>query len=108
MALPSSDPPPIPVSAIYKLSAEELRVTFDATLQTASIDPNNWKMWLGNDRFAAVSADTIANRMVAKMIPDGTEVNLDSVSYLPPPFDLISAGGIPAEAFDKLPVSVIP
>lgn len=94
------EPPPVPIDMAWLIFPVRGRVTFDRPLTPAVLDPTNWSARVLGLRykFASVAASGVFVRL------DDPDAGLPDpgptqVTYLPPPFDLISTFDKPAAAF---------
>jgi len=100
-----------PVSAA-QTAPNQVEVTFNADLQPGALDAANWSAKAGITPAAATSAEAGPSSggggggaNVVRVTLD-TSASFTSVSYSPPPFDVVSdGGGVTAAAFTDFPVT---
>jgi len=96
------DPPPVPVSAMWESGSTEIAVLFDQPLMDGPIEPTNWTFQPASFQ-TVVAAEVIDGNVLLTL--SGSPPAVESVSYSPPPFDVVSdATGEPAEGFSEFPV----
>lgn len=100
--MPSLDPP-VPILAQDIVFAAQ--VTFNHPLLLGALDPTNWSVRFGNERFAMTTATVgVGDPTQVQLtydLPGVPDVGADIVDYTPPPADVISntARQIPAPGF---------
>jgi len=102
-----SNPPPVPLAALWDPSPQILQVVFDQVLQPATLAASNWTMALAGDLYYAITAAAAAESVYCHMETPGGLGGPDGVDYLASPPDVISALGTPAAAFSGFPISPV-
>lgn len=94
--------PVFPISA-EQITTNQVEVVFSRDLAAGMLDAGNWLARAGITPVAAASAEATGGSVVViTLVSAGA---FASVSYSPPPFDVVGAGdGTPADAFDDFPV----
>jgi len=86
----------------------QVEVTFNADLQPGALDAANWSAKAGITPAAATGAEAAPSSGGANVVRVtlDTSASFTSVSYAPPPFDVVSdGGGVAAAAFTDYPVT---
>lgn len=98
-------PGPLPISVTYYPSPFfRCFVFFDQLLVPRGIDRLNWSMRYNNIRYFANLASTNLSYVHFWAAGPLPRPGIDSVTYAPPPFDVVSAGtGVPAPPFAEFP-----
>ena len=71
------------------------------------LDTGNWALRLNGMAQTITSATASGNSVVLTRVDGPVSPGPDEVSYSPPPYDVISAEGVPALGFDAYPVDMI-
>lgn len=103
---PEQETAPIPVSATLSGADRTLTVTFDKTLQTATLDADNWSWNSGTALYNADTAESSGNQVVCykggmPIIKTATR----ACKYDPPVHDVIGENSIPAYSFEGFAIS---
>jgi len=98
--------PPLPVLAEVYTAERIVVVTYDRPLQpNPALDPGNWSVRISPYRRTTIAAYCDATYVAVQYKTGGTlQVGPDVVDYSPPPYDLVSPAGAPAESFEDYPV----
>jgi hypothetical protein len=109
----SSDYAPRPISATVSASTSVYVLKFDVELVTGVRDRFNWSWDLditGPDLVFTPNAPMVVNSFTITGIltPSGSGVGGPTVTYTPPPFDIVGTNGKPMAAFAGLPVTILP
>jgi len=77
-------------------------VTFDQPLENGALDSGNWTVVTGGP--ASVTGASVVGGVVQVTL-SAAPLSVSSVSFAPPPFDVVAAGsGLAAAAFSGFPV----
>jgi len=94
---------PVPIAA--EVFGEQLVVTFDQELLNTSLDPNNWTMRLGGNRFECSEAVVNLTQVECMMDQLGPEAGPDVCNYAAIGQDVRALDGTPAAAFSDFPIT---
>lgn len=104
-----SPPPPIPVSALYDISADQLSVTFDQPLQAVPLDGLNWPFRAATRLRVGITGFAFASTVLFTPTTDlGSTFLPPRVSYNASPPDVVSFIGVPADPFTDFLLTVVP
>lgn len=104
---------PVPIGATFSLSSQQVVTTFDQPLIAGSIDTANWDVQLnigaGIRRWRpAGSVQAVGSRVQWIAMDVGSAFLASTITYAPPPFDVLGlAGAMPAAAFAFSPVVIV-
>lgn len=92
----------MPSSATWQSGTSVVEVTFDQALEDGALDAGNWTVVVGGP--ASVTGASVVSGVVQVQL-SAAPLSVTSVSYDPPPFDVVAAGSASAaEAFADYPV----
>lgn len=104
---PSTTPPPLPVSGSLDTIFGTAEITFDTDLEPGHVDLTNWSF---TDNAAggwiALTAEAGSNQVTFSVAPGGPAGIPAVANYQPPPFDVLSLAGAPAQTFLLFPIVV--
>jgi hypothetical protein len=101
--LPFPEQGPVPVNAMWESGTAEIAVLFDQPLMDGPLEASNWS-YQPPELPTIVAAEVIEGNVLLTL--NGPPAQVNSVSYSPPPFDVVGAdGGEPAEGFSDFPVT---
>lgn len=96
---------PVPVSAVWAELPKRVEVTFDVPLTAAiGLDVANWYAYRAGWLHTATAVSASGSVVTALMTQSDPSELPDSVTYQPPPYDVLSAAGQPAPAFAQYPI----
>lgn len=96
---------PVPVSAVYNAGPHNAVVTFDRPLQPGVLDPGNWFFRWANWGYPANNVGAAGTDVTIWPATGSGQVGPSIVNYTPPPFDVLSVPGQPADAFSGFPLT---
>lgn len=98
--------PPAPTSAIYTGAPRKVEVFWDHALDpVGAIDKTNWAVVIDGIPAVITTATALADRVRLDLGLGGGLNGDNTVSYAPPPFDVVGTQGAPAPAFALFPVT---
>lgn len=100
------DTKPTPVSAAFNVAGLTWSVTFNQPLPAGPLNVGNWTMRATNDDYNAVTAVAAGNVVSGTAVLLLPGIGPDEINYAPPPFDVTSLLGLPADAFAGFPLVV--
>ena len=98
--------PPVPVSAVFNIVGPTIDITFSCPLRPASLEKSNWFARKNNQSWTISGG--VAGGSKVRLVTSGQVMDMgpDVVSYTPPPFDVLSLGGlVRAEAIVNYPLA---
>lgn len=104
---------PVPISATVSTASKVFVVTFSQALTPGVIDDLNWSA-VANLTGSVLIWKPMADPVVAGStvtytgIPSGSGFGPPTISYNPPPFDLLSSFGTPVAEFNIFPLTILP
>lgn len=102
----------MPVSGTWQATTHTVTLTFSGRLQPGLSAPANWSgvaFDVGFANFTTPGPVTIAGFTVTFTAALGfPALGPNRVTYSPPPFDVISLGGVPAPPFADFPLTAVP
>ena len=94
--------PPVPAGATWESGTSIVVVTFDQPLEDGVLDAGNWTVATGGP--ASVTGASVVGGVVQVQL-NAVPFAVTTVSFAPPPFDVVAAGsGLEAAAFSGFPV----
>lgn len=97
---------PAPTKATFFTLPDRVVVDFDGPLTAGPLDTANWFIRRLNQGWPTPSVAAAAAAVTITLgAPGWPNPGFDSVSYRPPPFDLLSATGQPSAGFDHYPIT---
>lgn len=97
--------PPVPILATWVAFPPKVVVTFNHLLVPAALDPGTWTIRHADQNFVVQAAAALTNEVTLTHAPGLADLGPDVVNYTPPPYDVISLGGlVPAGAFLNFPL----
>lgn len=94
--------PPVPAGATWQSGTAIVVVTFDQALADGALDAGNWFVSTGGP--ASVTGAAVVGGVVQVQL-NAAPLSVNTVSFAPPPFDVVAAGsGLAAAAFSGFPV----
>lgn len=100
-------PSPRPAGATWDLLTGNWTVTFDRPLTPGVIDPGNWKMNIGGTLYRGLLASAAGAVVSGTSQPSATGPGvIDTINYLPPPYDVIGVDLTPVIRFRLFSVAV--
>lgn len=97
--------PPAPASATWAGGSDYLIVTFDRVLEKGVLDFGNWTARHTNVTWTCTAASAAGRIVTCTMLAGVEDPGAQICHYAPPPFDVLSAFGIPAAAFSDFPIT---
>lgn len=107
------EPPPLPIDATASTGTKLFTITFDRPLTPGPVSAGNWvaeaNLTTGPRNWNPL-AQPVATGSVVTFTGDDTGASLGgpTISFEPPPFDLLGVTGVPAAGFTDFPLSIIP
>jgi len=102
MPFPRFPEPPVPAGATWESGTAIVEVTFDQPLENGALDAGNWAVATGSP--ASVTGASVVGGVVQVQL-NAAPLSVSTVSFAPPPFDVVAAGsGLAAAAFSGFPV----
>lgn len=81
-------------------------VTFDGTLTAnPALDASNWWAYYGGFLYTGVSAVASGTQVTAELSKSDPTLEPDSVTFEPPPFDLLDSAGHRVHGFSAFPIT---
>lgn len=97
---------PVPILAEWLALPARVRVTFDRELTAdPALDASNWYAYRTGFLYTATSAAASGTQVLVNLTKSDPAVKDDSVTYGPPPFDVLSSVGVAAAAFLEYPIT---
>lgn len=97
---------PVPISAVKSGLPPIVTVTYDRPLTAdPALDVGNWYAYVGGWLYTCTAAAASGNQVVVTLAASDPSINPDSVTYDPPPYDVLSSIGVPAAAMPQYPVT---
>lgn len=98
---------PVPVSANWESLFQQIRVVFSVPLVDMGLFTHNWTARINGHVRDIITAVVTGSTVLLGSTQGVADPGPDVVSFDPPPFDLVSEGGlVPAPAFTDYPVVV--
>jgi hypothetical protein len=98
--------PPVPTSATWAGGSAPVYVFFDQALASnPAADTGNWSLRLGGFVHTVTGVNVSPVGVALQHTAGPSLPGPDTVSFDPPPFDVIGANGAPVAAFSTLPVT---
>jgi hypothetical protein len=97
---------PVPILAEWLSLPARVRVTFDRPLTAdPALDPSTWYAYRTGFLYTCTAAAASGSQVLCSLSKSDPAVKSDSVTYQPPPFDVLSSVGVPAAAFLEYPIT---
>lgn len=91
---------PVPVLATWQPFPTAVLVAFSVPIHATALDVGNWFVRYGGQAWTVTGVAGGALGVTVVLTGSVPDVGPDVVSYSPPPYDVLSAGGlVPAPAF---------
>lgn len=92
----------MPSGATWESGSTLIEVTFDQPLEDGALDAGNWSFAPPGP--AVINGASVAGGVVQLQL-SAAPLSVSTVSFAPPPFDVVAAGsGLSAAAFSGFPV----
>lgn len=97
---------PVPVQAVWQALGPFCLIYFTCDITGEPLDAGNWFFRYGGFSYTVTAAVESSGRVRLSLSAPMLDAGPDVVSYAPPPFDVLSLGGlVPAPAFADFPVT---
>ena len=97
--------PPLPVSASWNPLIRRLLVKFDQQLVPGAVNALNWVIFTPGQWFRGTASSAFGDSVSIAMALIGPWFGPSSVSFSPPPFDVLNLDYVPAAGFVGFPWS---
>jgi len=96
---------PLPILATWNPGIRQLLVQFDQQLVPGPVDALNWSIFTPGTWFRGTAASAFGGFVSVAMGPVGPWFGPNTVSFMPPPFDVLNLDYVPAAGFTGFPWS---
>ena len=97
---------PIPVLAEWLALPARVRVTFDRQLTPDPVlDPSTWYAYRTGFLYTCTAAAASGDQVLCNLVKSDPAVKDDSVTFTPPPYDVLSSLGVPCDGFFEYPIT---